>query len=67
LFRIDTLTMIRLKQDDLAKIGTLRIYLLTQLDAFGRLTLKNRNKTFYTETNIFLDKNDLRGHTEIKI
>jgi hypothetical protein len=59
LFRIDTLTMIRLKQDDLAKIDTLRIYLLTQLDVFGRLTLKSRNKILYTETNIFLDQNNL--------
>ncbi len=28
---------------------------------------KNRNKTSYTETNIFLDKDDLRGRIEIKM
>jgi hypothetical protein len=35
-FRMDTLAMIRLKQDELAKIKTLAIYSSTQLDLFGR-------------------------------
>lgn len=33
--RIDTLTMIRLKQDELAKINALGIYSSSQLDYFG--------------------------------